>query len=81
MGNSTQQSEVTACTPSPERLGCAKAFRKWRGKKPTTGYGYDLMKWEYETRDMRLAWDAAVAWCLSHNTGSDQPREPKANEG
>ena len=54
-------------SPSPGAIGSAKAFRKWRGKKPTTGYGYDLMKWEYETRDMRLAWDAAVAWCLSYN--------------
>jgi hypothetical protein len=25
------------------------------------------MKWDYEDRDMRLAWDAAVAWALSQN--------------
>ena len=50
--------------------GSAVAFRRWRGNRPTGGYGYDLMKWDYEDRDMRLAWNAAVAWALSQNAGS-----------
>lgn len=47
--------------------GSAAAFRKWRGKRPTGGYGYDRMKWDYEDCDMRLAWDAAVAWAMMQN--------------
>ena len=59
--------------------GSVSAFRKWRGKRPASGYGYDLMKWDYEDRDMRLAWDAAVAWAMTQNT-TDQARGSRAKE-
>jgi hypothetical protein len=62
---STTESRATRRTVP---RGSAGAFRQWRGKRPTGEYGYDLMKWDYEDRDMRLAWDAAVAWMLSHNS-------------
>jgi hypothetical protein len=64
--------KIVRTTESRAIRRSAVAFRQWRGKRPTGEHGYELMKWDYEDRDMRLAWDAAVAWLLSQNA----EREP-----
>ena len=78
-----KQSEVTAGTPSPERLGCAEALQalylassKLRLRVQQYGPKVKLfIEWDDHTAAMKNA------ETVLHNTGSHRPSEPEANEG
>ena len=39
-----------------------EAFRKWRGERPTGGYGHALLDWDIEDVKMKRCWAAALKW-------------------
>ena len=64
----TKQKRIAAGKGTAPPACSAFAYRRWRGERPLSGYGRDLIAWDYEDRDMRRCWDAAVAWAMTQNT-------------
>ena len=44
----------------------ASSFCEWRGERPTSGYGRDLVEWDWRTVELWRAWEAG----RRHATGA-----------